>query len=108
MTKSVRQSQAAYLLIDISNSYTKFAHASNSRLLRTTRIPTEKLTAARIERALKQRAVTKVVVCSVVPRRNILIKRGLGKTPVTFVDPKAKLGVGIDYPNPRSIGATSS
>jgi type III pantothenate kinase len=105
MTKSIRQSQAAYLLVDISNSYTKFAHASNSRLLRTTRIPTEKLTVARIEHALKQKAVTKIVICSVVPQRNILIKRGAGKTPVTFVDPKTKLGVGIDYPNPRSIGA---
>jgi type III pantothenate kinase len=105
MTKSIRQSQAAYLLIDISNSYTKFAHASTSRLLRTTRIPTDTLTVARVERALKQRAVTKIVICSVVPQRNILIKRGAGKTPVTFVDPKTKLGVGIDYPNPRSIGA---
>ena len=53
MTKSIRQSQAAYLLIDISNSYTKFAHASNSRLLQTTRIPTETLTGAHIERALE-------------------------------------------------------
>jgi type III pantothenate kinase len=105
MTKSIRQSQAAYLLIDISNSYTKFAHASNSRLLRTMRIPTGKLTVAHIKRALKQRAVTKIVICSVVPQRNILVKRGAGKTPVTFVDPKTKLGVGIDYPNPRSIGA---
>ena len=105
MTKSTRQSQAAYLLIDISNSYTKFAHASNSRLLRTMRIPTGKLTVAHIKRALKQRAVTKIVICSVVPQRNILVKRGAGKTPVTFVDPKTKLGVGIDYPNPRSIGA---
>ena len=34
-----------------------------------------------------------------------MVKRGAGKTPVTFVDPKTKLGVGIDYPNPRSIGA---
>jgi type III pantothenate kinase len=105
MTKSIRQSQAAYLLIDISNSYTKFAHASNSRLLRTMRIPTGKLTVAHIKRALKQRAVTKIVICSVVPQRNILVKRGAGKTSVTFVDPKTKLGVGIDYPNPRSIGA---
>jgi type III pantothenate kinase len=105
MTKSTRQSQAAYLLIDISNSYTKFAHASNSRLLRTMRIPTGKLTVAHIKRALKQRAVTKIVICSVVPQRNILVKRGAGKTPVTFVDPKTELGVGIDYPNPRSIGA---
>ena len=105
MTKSIRQSQAAYLLIDISNSYAKFAHASNTRLLRTMRIPTGELTVAHIKRALKQRTVTKIVICSVVPQRNILVKRGAGKTPVTFVDQKTKLGVGIDYPNPRSIGA---
>jgi type III pantothenate kinase len=41
----------------------------------------------------------------VVPEKNSAISKAVGKTEVIWLDSKLKLGVGIDYPAPRSIGA---
>ena len=45
------------------------------------------------------------VVCSVVPKKNRIVKSAAGKRKVLWVDPRLKLGVGIDYPNSKTIGA---
>ena len=42
-----------YLLIDISNSFTKLAFASPKRICRTSRIETEKFTSAFLHRFIK-------------------------------------------------------
>ena len=55
---------------------------------------------------LRQRQVKKLVVSSVVPTRNPAISKGAhNKAQVLWLDWKLKLGVAIDYPNARSIGA---
>jgi type III pantothenate kinase len=46
-----------------------------------------------------------VVVSSVVPSKNSTISKAVGKRDVLWLDWKLKLGVAIDYPKPRSIGA---
>lgn len=94
-----------YLLIDVSNSYTKLACSSRDRLGATQRIETARLSAAALAKFIRGRAVTMIVVCSVVPRKNALIRRAAGKTRVVFVSAKCQLGVGVDYPDPKSIGA---
>ena len=95
-----------YLLIDISNSYTKIAFASKGRVLAPVRISTGQLTSALVVGFFKKRKVRKVVVSSVVPAKNsAIIEAAKKKANVLWLDSKLNLGVGIDYPKPRSIGA---
>jgi type III pantothenate kinase len=94
-----------YLLVDISNSYTKFAFASTKRISAPVRIVTNRLSSALFLRFLKQRRVRQVMVSSVVPEKNSVISEAAGKTGVLWLDSTLKLAVGIDYPAPESIGA---
>jgi type III pantothenate kinase len=94
-----------YLLVDISNSYAKFAFASTTRVFAPTRIVTGRLSTRVVAQLLGKRNVGKLVVSSVVPAKNSAILKGAGKTKVIWLDWKLKLGVEIDYPKPRSIGA---
>jgi type III pantothenate kinase len=94
-----------YLLVDISNSYVKLAFASTRRVSAPTRIATGELSSGVVARFLRKRNVGKVVVSSVVPAKNSTILKAAGKTDVVWLDWNLKLGVEIDYPRPRSIGA---
>ena len=95
-----------YLLIDISNSYAKFAFASTRRVSAPARIATSKLSSSVVVEFLAQRTVRKVVVSSGVPAKNSVISNAAKKKAnVLWLDWKLKLGVGIDYPQPQSIGA---
>jgi type III pantothenate kinase len=69
------------------------------------RIATDELSSGVVARFLRKRNVGKVVVSSVVPAKNSAILKAAGKTDVIWLDWKLKLGVEIDYPKPRSIGA---
>jgi type III pantothenate kinase len=94
-----------YLLIDISNSFTKLALASRKRIARPSRIATNKLTAAYLRGFIKRRKVDRFVVCSVVPKKNREVKSAARKTQILWLGPHVKLGVGIKYPSPKTIGA---
>jgi type III pantothenate kinase len=95
-----------YLLIDISNSYAKFAFASKRRVLAPARISTGDLTSAVVGGFFKKRKVRRVVVSSVVPDKNSAVLKAANKRAnVLWLDWKLNLGVGIDYPKPQSIGA---
>jgi type III pantothenate kinase len=94
-----------YLLVDISNSYTKLAFATRKRLVKPIRHPTNELTVALLRRILHRRNVETIVVSSVVPRKNKVIAAAAASSRLLFLNPQLDLGVGIDYPAPRSIGA---
>ncbi|MFN2624213.1 MAG: type III pantothenate kinase [Chthoniobacterales bacterium] len=94
-----------YLLIDVSNSFVKLAFATKEKIGKTTRIATKKLTAAALRQLLRSHDIQAIVVSSVVPKRNRPIKAAAGSTRVVFINSKLDLGVGVDYPEPRSIGA---
>jgi len=94
-----------YLLVDISNSYVKLAFASRDRIGRSRRIPTSNLTATAMRRILRGRKIQTIVVSSVVPKMNRAITAVAGSARTLFLTPKLDLGVGINYPVPRSIGA---
>lgn len=96
--------RAVYLLIDISNSFTKLAFASEKKIARPIRIPTKKLNAARL-RPMFRRRIDAVIVSSVVPKKNNEIVRASRGTKVLWLKPGINFGVGIDYPKPRTIGA---
>ena len=94
-----------YLLIDISNSFTKLALASRKRIARPSRIATNKLTAAYLGGFIKRRKIDMFVVCSVVPKKNREVKSAARTTKILWLGPHVKLGVGIKYPSPKTIGA---
>src|SRR3989440_4229773 len=94
-----------YLLIDISNSFVKLAFATSRKIAKPFRLATSRFTAAALRRILRGRTVGAIVVSSVVPKKNKVITAAAGAARVLFLNPKLDLGVGIDYPRPRSIGA---
>ena len=95
-----------YLLIDVSNSYAKLAFASRDRVSNPARMPTSEVSSSVVAEFLRRRQVNKVVVSSVVPRKNSAISKAAhNKAQVLWLDWKVKLGVTIDYPKPQSIGA---
>jgi type III pantothenate kinase len=96
---------ATYLLIDISNSFTKLAFSSRHKIGRAARVATRDLSRAALQEMLRKREVGAVIVSSVVPAKNALVRRAAGKRPTIFIDANCKLGVGVQYPNPSSIGA---
>jgi len=94
-----------YLLIDVSNSFVKLAPATARKIGKATRLPTNKLTISAMREILRGRDVDCVIVSSVVPKKNQAIKKGAGARRVLFLNSTLDLGVGIDYAQPRSIGA---
>ena len=104
-----------YLLIDISNSFTKLAFATRRRILKPMRIPTANLTAATLQRFVRRCSPRRVrpgtdrieifVACSVVPKKNGTVRKAAKRSRVLWLTPRVELGVGIDYPNPKTIGA---
>ena len=89
-----------YLLIDVGNTTTDFAVATDRRIGRVVSVPTAKLTG--IPKSLG--AYSGAVVASVVPAATRNLKRWLPVTPIV-VSADVDLGIGIRYPNKHQIGA---
>lgn len=69
-----------YLLIDNSNTRTKFVLSSPDALLKERRmIPTREVSEERLDEALKDVHYDAAVVCSVVPRVEEVLKNWIGK-----------------------------
>jgi type III pantothenate kinase len=94
-----------YLLIDVSNSFTKVAFATRRRISQPVRISTERFTSVALRRFVKQRKIDIFVVCSVVPKKNSAVRKIAKRSRILWLTPRIELGVGIDYPNPKTIGA---
>jgi type III pantothenate kinase len=96
-----------YLLIDISNSFTKFAGSSRKALKRVSKVPTPALKLS--DFAAMARPGQKIVLSSVVPEKGRLARKAFAaqaaRGELLIVSSKLKLGAGIDYPRPSSIGA---
>ena len=91
------------LLIDISNSFTKTCLVVGDSISRVKRLPTPSLDAAQILALYPSKQFEAVVLSSVVPSKNPVIHAAFAR--VLEVGAALDLGVGIDYPSPRSIGA---
>lgn len=101
---------AEFLLIDISNSFTKIAPASPEALAGASqRIPTPKLTAAAIRKVVGPASRYRgIILSSVVPNAVAAVETYAGvrgASRLLQVSHKVKLGIGIDYPKPATIGA---
>ncbi len=97
--------QADYLLIDVSNSFTKIAFASRKKVERADRIETRRLTSVALARYLRRREVGTVVVSSVVPMKNRMIRNAVRGRKIVWVSARIPLGITVDYPKPLTIGA---
>jgi type III pantothenate kinase len=94
-----------YLLIDISNSFTKLAFSSTTRLSRPLRVPTGDFSAEYLGTLLVRNHPETVVVSSVVPKRNRAIEMAARNSRILWLSAKINLGVGVEYPSPETIGA---
>lgn len=94
------------LLVDNSNTRTKFAVGTNSGLeARTEVLPTRKLEKDRIARLAAQFEYEAAVICSVVPATAALLREALGGVRLHEISHRSDLPIGIDYPAPEQIGA---
>lgn len=94
-----------YLLIDNSNTRTKFVLSSPDALLRERYIiPTREVCEEVLNEVLGNVRYDAVAVCSVVPRVAEVLK-GWVSAPCHFLSCDSRLNVGIDYPHPYQIGA---
>ena len=101
----MKKRPADFLLIDVSNSFTKIGWSSRQRLGAVRRIATPDLSVPRVRQLLKRHDAQNIVVSSVVPARNRQIRKAAGKRRLIWLTPKSHLNVRIDYPRPRTIGA---
>ena len=91
------------LLIDISNSFTKICLSTGGSLSRIKRLPTPSLDATQLRTLYSSPKLDGVILSSVVPEKNREVHAAF--THVLEVGAGLDLGVGIDYPSPRTIGA---
>ena len=100
----MKQVSPDFLLVDVSNSFTKLAFASRARIGRAMRISTAELSTRRLDQILRKGGARTIVACSVVPKKNRKIEQAAGNRRIIWLTPKVRLNVRIDYPNPSSIG----
>ena len=97
-----------YLLIDISNSFTKVVPSTLESLGdKIISIPTNELNEKFFEKFSwnSDNFSSGVILSSVVPELNDLIKNVFGEERILEVSNSLHIGCEIDYPDPRSIGA---
>lgn len=95
-----------HLLIDNSNTRTKFSISENGKLEAwIVKINTADISVETIESALIDQEWDSTLLCSVVPKKATIISETLAHKPLHQLNYKSKLGIGIDYPKPEQIGA---
>jgi type III pantothenate kinase len=96
-----------YLLIDNSNTRTKFRLANATQLLDWQHwIPTEEICAEKIQQMMADISFDAVLLCSVVPDKAAILREALSAHhPFHQVSCDSRMPLGIDYPLPRQIGA---
>lgn len=96
-----------WLLIDNSNTRTKFALGTAESLLSWRSVlSTADVTAASLAAILADVSFDAVIICSVVPIKAAILKSYFeGSYLLHFLDHTSPLGMGIDYPQPSQIGA---
>lgn len=98
-----------YLLIDNSNTRTKFMIGTDQELLPwIARLNTKNISPETIKKTLINQQWDAAYLCSVVPQKATIIEQTLSKIankPFKKLTHLSKLGIGINYPDPSQIGA---
>ena len=97
----------AWLLIDNSNTRTKFALGDIRGLGKWRAVlPTGEISAESLDSVVAGVAYSAVVICSVVPVKAAVLREFfVAKAPVHFLSHASPIGMSIDYPTPSQIGA---
>jgi len=94
------------LIVDNSNTRTKFALADDGELLPwRTIIPTPEISPDSLEQALGNISWDNSIISSVVPEKATVLASWLGPKPCHQLSYLSKLPIGINYPKPEQIGA---
>ncbi len=102
--RNILEAMQKFLLVNLNNTSTKLAFADAENLLAIKVLPTKRLSGAAVTRAVRSWRFDHVLVGSVVPKKT-LIFRNLFKGKIKEVSPDLDLGIGIDFSDPRGIGA---
>ena len=95
-----------FLLIDNSNTRTKFTLADESGLGDWLEwVPTQELDPAALDRSLHGVQYDAVMLCSVVPQKAAMMAEYFARIPFHSLNHESKSNICIDYPNPAQIGA---
>jgi type III pantothenate kinase len=95
----------AWLLIDNSNSRTKFRLGDAGGLLEWNAIlPTQDLTTGSVESLIDGLDLSGVVVASVVPEKEMMLRKVFEKQPYHSLTHESPLGYGFDLDAPEQIG----
>lgn len=93
-----------YLLVDISNTFTKIALATRRAIGKVERIPTSDLSPRHVTGVCAGKKGCIGAVSSVVPEASARISRALPEGSF-FIGPEKAGGLPIEYPEPAKIGA---
>jgi type III pantothenate kinase len=93
-----------FLLVNLNNTSTKLALADSEKLLARKVIPTKSLSIAAVKRGIRSWSFDHALVGSVVPKKTAIF-RGLLRARLKEVTSELDLGIGIDFSDPRGIGA---
>ncbi|MCS7064009.1 MAG: type III pantothenate kinase [Methylacidiphilales bacterium] len=99
---------AQWLLVDVSNSYTKWCWASPSRMQAVKRVATSKINPSWFQDNIwNKHPPTCVYLSSVVPSVTDIFKRQLQVhgTALRLLHGRAALPISLEYPRPETIGA---
>ena len=96
-----------FLLVDNSNTRTKFARASAETLSGwQSIIPTKNITEDNLESLLSDQSWDAAIVSSVVPEKSHILESYFNKIgPCLLISHQSNLPIDIDYPKPEQIGA---
>src|SRR3984893_3123781 len=93
-----------FLLVNLNNTTTKLALADSEKLLANKVIPTKTLSITAVKRAIRPWSFDHALVGSVVPKKTVIF-RNLLLARMKEVSSDLDLGIGIDFSDPRGIGA---
>lgn len=95
-----------YLLIDNSNTRTKFTIGTATELEAwLVRVPTAELSHQLLDSILLEKKFDAVMLCSVVPQKAELMAEYFSDYPFHQLSHVTEMGIRIDYPKPEQIGA---
>jgi type III pantothenate kinase len=101
---SLQNAMQKFLLVNLNNTSTKLALADNEKLLVKKMIPTKALSIPAVQRAIRSWTFDHAMVGSVVPKKTVIF-RNLLRDRMKEVTSDLDLGIGIDFSDPRGIGA---
>jgi type III pantothenate kinase len=93
-----------FLLVNLNNTSTKLALADSEKLLAKKVLPTKILSIPAVKRVIRPWSFEHALVGSVVPKKTGIFRNLLGAR-MKEVTSDLDLGIGIDFSDPRGIGA---